>query len=239
MTTITQQPPIYNKRVELMTANEVKRISLVGTVIKFLQVQGNVSFRINDQEKSDVEQGIGIKMPDGVTALNLTLQEESGTAATITYAVSTGDIIDDRSSITGAIGVLNAPAPDDILSVNDAATAAALATIQARLDEIYARQIIDLTATTSGTFANNATVVTSAANVNGVYIVYAHVSTNSAARARFAVDGVVICGNDYAYSYNTPLIDRVHGLYVPPGLPITYSVSAAINNRGSIRYRIL
>ncbi|MEO0809650.1 MAG: hypothetical protein AAFW82_03230 [Pseudomonadota bacterium] len=239
MTNLTTLPSMYDERVIVLAANDVHRVSLYATQIKFLEIEGDVRFRVNDNDSAPARQGIGLTAPSDVIYQSLELQDVGGVGATVRFSYTTGDITDDRSSIAGAIPVINSTAPNDRLNVTDPTLEAKIDALLLIAANIEQQQALDLrlSGITYLEAGASQTIVSSAANVNGLHIVDAYAIYAPAGRCGLYEGGRLFLGDDFTLGYNAIVETRIRNVFIGPGVDLTYD--STNGRRMHIRYRIL
>lgn len=226
----------YNEHDLSFTANQNQVHNEVGDQIIFLGGSGAFTFKVDGGVSNEVRAGISFKMPEGQTFKRITFNETAGASGNILFAIASGNIVDARSVISGETPVQNAASPNDELQVKTKSGTV--------LDVNVTNQVphIDLAGHTHivnnhGLTLTNHTLVSAAANTNGVLFSYATIqSYDSNHYCIFYMDDLDLFGR-YRYQPGDLLDTLTTPLLIPAGKK--FSVSKTTNARMTCVYKQL
>lgn len=190
-----QSIPVYKETPLTLLASGTLTLHRTCDNVAFIELSGAIEMSINDADFSTVRGGIIYKMPPEQKITKMTFREITGlSGANFTIATADGDIQDNRASFAGNLPVINAAAPNDSLQVDMLAADPGLVALAAALRGAGAVTLEDLrtqlrnNAATIAAFsrapaidlsghsshsaagAGTQTVVTAAANTNGILL---------------------------------------------------------------------
>lgn len=187
-----------------------------------------IRFGDTGTETDVVGAGVGYAWP--YTVSNVFLRNTSGAPITVTVAVAVGQIFDDRLNVSGNINVVNAPAT--VLDVEDAPVLAMMQNDEA--------QRTPLTTLQGATIANvlnaTTTIVTGAANVNGVIIRSINLYSGSNVTSYLQIGAVRLLQTGYVAGGCDSV--TAFDIFVPAGNQIIVSGGNTVSG-GNIAYEVL
>lgn len=249
--------PVYRELSYVLTPNQVINLNFVGDTIQFIEVSGTLDIRIDDSEASLVRQGVGYRMPENPLVPGQRLQfsrlqviETGGEAATLTIAIAKGDIRDTRFSTTADTPIKNAAAPNESILANLLATDAGLVALAAAIngglqaDNALRPRWTDLTGASHHQqfFVGTTTLVTAAANVNGVLILSANFAAKEPSAGGYVGESSskIVCGtyNGTAATGTSLAVMHVKNILFPAGLDLKCGL-AGNNGVVDVWYKVL
>jgi len=99
---MARQLTYFQETVDI-PANSSLTVNLLGQAFSILDIAGDITIKIDNQDESDIDAGIGFALDETDNAQKLRFFDKSGTGSSVTYAYGRGSIRDDRKTILGTI----------------------------------------------------------------------------------------------------------------------------------------
>ena len=214
----------YPKRGAITIADgDIYPIYVGGNFVSIKSADQAFTLRLDDRNEYDASVNRKFRLAESDSFKKVEVINDSGSDLTFQIEIGFGDVDTNDIAINAAVGVKNADAPNDKLAVEDADTQSAIAALQTEVEavetstaEILAAIQGDDTAREGLTDLSNcdyaevtstvSTIVTSAANVNGIIIRLATVSAWGTGSGYLTIGGKRIL---YGRGNNTPEIRNV------------------------------
>lgn len=204
-----------------------------GQYVRCLAASGPFYISINGGSELFFASGIQWRADGLETYTQFDLINKSGAPVTVTIAWGFGEYTDGRLTATGNLTVVNAPA--SVLKVDDDESQTLLTTINTNIgdiesllqnDRLKRTPLTTLLGATRATYNNvSPTIVSGAANVNGVIIRFLHLGSTSAVNTSFSIGGIPLIQMRGDADGGDPQV-WLTDLFIQPGLSISAVLSA-------------
>ena len=249
--------PVYIERTLVLGANAIHTFNVTCDRVNLIEVSGALSIAINEGDESTCRGGIGFGAPGGLKITRLTFKETAGAAANVTFAISNGEIQDNRASFAGDVSIKNAAAPNDSVQVDLLAADPGLVALAAaiangttlanllaglREDTLLRAPLTTLDGASyayDGTGGSETTIVAAGANTSGIIIRMAQIyKDNSGLPAYIKAGGNIICGSDGGGgTTRVGNFDRISNVFIPAGNALV--IRCDTQGTGFVWYEVL
>ena len=239
----------YPKRGAITIADgDIYPLNVGGNFVSIKSADQDFTLRLDDENEYDASVNRKFRLDESDSFKKVEVVNDSGSDLTFQIEIGFGDVDTNDIAINAAVGVKNADAPNDKLAVDDADTQAAIAALQTEVEVVKTSNSAMLAAIQGDDTARQAltdlsncdyaqvtstvsTIVTSAANVNGIMLRLATVSAWGTGSGNLTIGGKRIL---YGIGNNTPEIRDVK-------LPAGEELASTSNDATSVRvfYEIL